>query len=53
MRALILTLLTLPALAGCGPAILAGVGSSIAVDQCVEKQNEVCEDFNDAIQGED
>lgn len=40
-------------LPGCTPLLFGSVGASIAVDQCVENDNEACERVNEAIQGEE
>jgi len=51
MRALALILFGL-CLGGCGPLLIGAVGSSVAIDQCVEKEAEICEEANDLLQGE-
>lgn len=39
-------------LSGCGPLLIGSFGGSIAIDQCVNRQNEVCDQINEGLQGE-
>ena len=38
------------ALSGCAALLAGAFGSSVVVDQCVEKEAEICEEVNDILQ---